>query len=185
MLKKLTLRLWLIAALGLVACSPVALPSPAAPGGPSDPKPSPAASMPLPPSPSPDEGVSSSPDQPMNNPTPADQPFAPQPDDARLIAGNAFLDSTELLAAESFPVQYTLRLQGSLPTPCHQLRVKVSPPDASKNVAVDVYSVVDGDMVCAQVLKAFDASVPLGTAVPVTNGPYQLLVNGEPVGELK
>jgi hypothetical protein len=176
MLNQLMRRLALLSALSLAACQPLSLGSPTAPASP--PRPTKVVT----PSPSPDDAVSVTPEEPMTNPTPLPQPFAPQPSDAKLVTGNAFIDSAEVIVAESFPPQYTLHLQGSLPTPCHQLRVRVSPPSASKQVAVEVYSVVDGNKVCAQVLQDFEARVPLGS---FTGGPYQLLVNGEQVAELK
>ena len=84
----------------------------------------------------PDQPVSATPLPPDSSPEPAPTPaYAPQPGDAALIRGEVFLDSAQLLIRESYPPQVTLTLAGSLPTPCHQLRVAVAAPDAQGRTA--------------------------------------------------
>lgn len=126
---------------------------------------------------------------PMNESTHAETPSPPQtgnsipsPADSNFIRGKVYLDSLELLTLESFPLQFTLALKGSLPTPCHQLRVSVSPPDADNKVIVDVYSISDPDEMCAQVLEPFEVNFPLGS---FPAGRYTLWVNGEMVTEFQ
>jgi hypothetical protein len=117
--------------------------------------------------------------------TPGAQPWEPQPDDARLTRGEVFLDGAEVLVLESFPLQVRLHLAGSLPTGCHQLRVAVTPPDANNAIAVEVYTVVDPNLMCAQVLAEFDQAIPLGS-FPTDehpSGSYTVVVNGETAGE--
>jgi hypothetical protein len=122
-----------------------------------------------------------SPDTPVNNLTPApESPYAPQPGDDALQRGNAFVEATDILVLESFPLQFQLSLSGNLPTPCHELRIVVAEPDANANIAVDVYSVVDPSLICIQVLKAFQASINLGS---FPTGHYTVTVNGEAAGE--
>jgi len=111
---------------------------------------------------------------------PALHPFAPQPGDSSLERGPVYLDSAEMLIMESFPVQIRLALTGSLPTPCHSLRVSVADPDPENRIAIEVYSLVDPNMVCVQVLAPFEAGIPLGS-YPV--GHYTVLINGQPAGE--
>jgi hypothetical protein len=106
--------------------------------------------------------------------------FTPIPTDANLVRGDAFLDSTKLLTMESSPLQFMLVLKGSLPTPCHQLRVDVSLPDSENKIVVDVYSVVEADAICAQVVEPFEENVPLGS---FPTGHYALWVNEELVTE--
>lgn len=108
-------------------------------------------------------------------------PYAPQPGDGALQRGNAYLDSTEISLMESFPPQVGLRLVGNLPTPCHQLRVAVSEPDAEKNIRVEIYSVVQKDVVCVEVLQPFEVSLNLGS---YPQGSYSLLVNGSEIGQV-
>lgn len=114
--------------------------------------------------------------------TPQKSNFIPSPVDSKLIRGNVYLDSIELLTLESFPLQFTLALQGSLPTPCHQLRVSVSPPDTDHKVIVDVYSISNPDEMCAQALEPFEVNFPLGS---FPAGGYTLWVNGEMVTEFQ
>ena len=126
----------------------------------------------------PDTAVTSPPEPitPATNPS----PFAPMPGDENLTRGEVFVQESSLLIRESFPPQIALTLKGELPTPCNQLRVQINPPDASNNINIDVYSVVNPDMMCTQVLKPFDENVELGT---FPSGHYSVFVNQELVGE--
>jgi hypothetical protein len=108
-------------------------------------------------------------------------PWQPQTADQGLQRGEAFVNGVDLLVAESFPPQYRLHLQGALPTPCHQLRVEVSPPDSQMNIQVSVYSVVDPSAICAQVLAPFDVMVPLQG---LSTGKYSVMVNGQEAGSI-
>jgi hypothetical protein len=112
-------------------------------------------------------------------PLPGNAPWQPQPGDGSLSTGNVFIEELGILAQESYPPQYTLHLSGSLPTPCHQLRVAVSPPDARRQIEVKVYSLVAAEMMCVQVLKPFSASVPLND---LPAGKYSVWVNGVQAG---
>ncbi len=105
---------------------------------------------------------------------------APQPVDAGLSIGNAYLESTDLLILESYPIQVNLYLSGNLPTPCHHLRVKINDPDKDNRIYVDVYSVSNPETMCTQVLEPFDTTVSLGSFSP---GHYEVYVNGEMIGE--
>jgi len=91
-----------------------------------------------------------------------------------------YIDSATLIAATSYPPQIFLLLNGSLPTPCHQLRVEVSEPDGQNRVRVEAYSLVDPNAICVQVLKAFEASIRLGS---YASGHYTVWLNGKRVGE--
>jgi len=120
---------------------------------------------------------------PRNGSTPMetpDMPFAPKPNDKNLTRGNVFIKESGLLIRESFPSQITLSLSGDLPTPCHELRVEIKEPDSENKINVEVYSVVDPDQVCIQVLEPFQANIDLGT---FPSGHYAVWVNGEIVGE--
>jgi hypothetical protein len=120
---------------------------------------------------------------PYNGSTPMetpDMPFAPKPNDKNLTRGNVFINESGLLIRESFPPQITLSLSGDLPTPCHELRVDVKEPDSENNIHAEVYSVVDPDQVCIQVLERFQANIDLGT---FPSGHHTVWVNGEKAGE--
>lgn len=123
-------------------------------------------------------------DEPVNSETPsAPQPdgYAPSPSDLTLTRGEAYVDETNLLALESYPLQFMLNLKGSLPTPCHQLRVAVSAPDSENKILVDVYSVSSPDSICVQVLEPFEVNIPFGS---FPTGHYTVWVNGKQVTEL-
>jgi hypothetical protein len=107
-------------------------------------------------------------------------PYSPQAGDEQLMRANAYLDSSQINIMESYPIQIGLSLQGSLPTPCHLLRVDISQPDAKKRIQIDVYSIVDPDKICVQMLQAFDANISLGS---FPTGHYSIWVNTEQVGE--
>lgn len=106
--------------------------------------------------------------------------YAPRPGDDTLLRGEIYLDSSDLLAMESFPVQYSLALKGSLPTPCHELRVVYHEPDANNKIALDVYSVADPNAVCTQMLQPFEQSIYLGS---FPSGHYTVWVNGKQAAE--
>jgi len=111
---------------------------------------------------------------------PRTNPFAPKPGDEQLTRGNVFLDEAGLLIRESYPPQISVALRGTLPTPCHELRAEISVPDQENKIAVDVYSVVDPDKVCIQVLEAFEEQIGLGT---FPSGHYSVWVNDQLAGE--
>ena len=133
-----------------------------------------------------EEPTAGSPDNPVTspaNPEPGDPsaaPWEPRPGDEKLDRGEAFVQASDILVLESFPPQYVLNLEGALPTPCHELRVDVSEPDADNRILVEVYSVVDPEQVCIQILEPFTANVPLGS---FPDGSYTLWLNGEQISE--
>ncbi len=131
--------------------------------------------------------VEADPNTPVVNPpeevneTPLpENPYQPLESDAALQRGEVFIDTTDLLVLESYPVQINLVLQGNLPTPCHQLRIVVNQPDEQNRILVNVYSVTDPEQVCIQVLEGFEVTYSLGS---YPSGNYTVLVNGEEVGQ--
>ena len=107
-------------------------------------------------------------------------PLAPKPGDENLTRGNVFIEEYGLMIRESFPPQVSLAFSGNLATPCHELRAVVSEPDEENKIIVDVYSVVDPNMICTQVLKPFQANMDLGT---FPTGHYTVWISGEMAGE--
>ena len=162
MLRK-TLFIILISTIGLAAC-----------GG--------AAATPVEPSPLPPDSIATHEPgviDPLPLPLP-ESPFAPQPGDAALQRGPVFLDATELLQLESYPIQINVHLQGELPSPCHQLRVVVSAPDAQNQIQLDVYSLAEPNAVCVAMTQPFDENISLGS---FPAGKYTVWVNGVMIGE--
>lgn len=109
-------------------------------------------------------------------------PWQPRPGDEALTRGEAFVNKHQFLVLESFPPQYLLELEGALPTPCHQLRVDIRPPDAQNRILVEVYSLVDPTAICAQVLSSFQASVKLDH---LPAGKYTVLVNNTEISQIE
>ena len=128
----------------------------------------------------PDTTVTSPPGDNMSTNEPFTNPFAPQPGDADLTRGNVYINEASLIIRESFPPQVSLTLAGDLPTPCNQLRAEISAPDPENKIRVDVYSVIDPNRICVQVLEPFEESIDLGT---FPTGHYTVWVNGEMAGE--
>lgn len=168
----------LLCSLFLFACAPAAEPP-----APATPPPTAAGTQ------TPDRSPTntSPPDQPVTSPPEpgeaddSDEPYAPQPGDGALQSGPVFIETQDVLTLESFPPQFVLRLTGALPTPCHRLRIRIDPPDAGGQLKVRVYSLVDPNAICAQVLQSFEASMPLRG---LEAGKYSVAVNDAPVAEI-
>ncbi len=132
--------------------------------------------------------VENPPTEPLPDPTQAIAPEKPQPTgsgisaDAGMLRGEVFIDGVDLLIRESFPIQLAVIIKGNLPTPCHKLRVDVSRPDEQNRIAVLVFTVVNPDEICIQVLSPFEEQVQLTN---LTEGTYSVWVNGSRVGEFK
>jgi inhibitor of cysteine peptidase len=118
--------------------------------------------------------------QAANSQPQASDPLEPLPNEASMSRGEVTISSQELLIMESYPLQVALLIEGTLPTPCHMLRVEVSEPDDENRIMVEAYSLVDPTVICAQVLQEFDENIPLGS---YPDGTYTVLLNGEEVGE--
>jgi hypothetical protein len=141
----------------VVACSPL----PVATGGP-------------------DQAVTDPPGD--NSPTeePVRNPFSPQAEDEDLTRGNVYLGEASVVIRESFPPQISLSVSGDLPTPCNQLRAEIGAPDQDNKIEVELYSVINPEKACVQVLEPFEETIELGT---FPAGHYTVWVNGEMIGE--
>ena len=98
------------------------------------------------------------------------------------VRGNIFISEAGIAVFESFPIQVVLYISGELPTPCHQFQAFVSPPDLDNKINVDVYTVVEPDAVCIQIMQPFEESVSI-PMIGQEDGKYSVWVNGEKVGE--
>jgi hypothetical protein len=107
-------------------------------------------------------------------------PLDPIPGEENMKRGQAFIDKSEVLLLESYPLQVTLHLIGTLPTPCHHLRAKVSGPDAENRIQVELYSLADPEEICIQVIQEFETRLPLGS---FPDGSYTIWLNSKQVGE--
>jgi hypothetical protein len=100
--------------------------------------------------------------------------YRPRAGDVDLRRAKAYVNSAQLSVRESGPATVELLLEGSLPTPCHKLRVDLHTPDAHGRIDVQVYSVADPHKMCIQVLADFSATVPVET---YPAGQYTVWVN--------
>jgi hypothetical protein len=118
---------------------------------------------------------------PTANLLPTSQPEQTQPAGNGLIQNDVYLDKVELVMSGSHPAQPTIRLQGTLPTPCNKLQVDVGKPDSSNKIQVQVYSQIDPTQMCAQVLVPFTQDVPIKN---LSSGSYSVWVNGKQAGKI-
>lgn len=130
--------------------------------------------------PPPDTAVTSPPADNMPPTEPIVDPFSPKPGDSNFTRGNVFISEADLVIRESYPPQISLLLSGNLPTPCHQLRVKINEPDSQNKIDIEAYSVLDSDRACIQVLEPFEEHIDMGTFL---TGHYTAWLNGEMIGE--
>jgi hypothetical protein len=131
-------------------------------------------------SPPPDTAVTSPPVNEIPPVGPHANPFSPKPGDEQLSRGDVFINEQSLVIRESYPPQISLSLKGELPTPCHALRAEIAPLDAENKIQIAVYSVVEPNVACTQVLEPLEEFIDLGTFPP---GHYSVWVNGELAGE--
>lgn len=103
---------------------------------------------------------------------------APPPVEPAPEPGQVYVDSSEILLMESYPVEVVLLVRGHLPTPCHALLSQVSGPDAEGRIEVTLTSEAPPDVVCAQVLEPFEERILLGS---YTDGDFTVWLNGEPI----
>lgn len=94
--------------------------------------------------------------------------------------GPVYVDSTDILYLESFPVQVQLAVTGSLPTPCDRLAWDVQ--QDSDGIAVSLWSESDADAFCASVLAPFEVSIPLGA---FETADLALTLNGDDIGRVQ
>ena len=119
-----------------------------------------------------------SPDEPVDSGDPP--PPTTGPLEVPLDASPFFVDSTDILLMESFPVQVALRVNGNLPSPCHQPVWEVE--DDGEAIHVTLATVAADDRVCTQVLVPTELSVPLGS---FESGRRTVILNGEEVGDFE
>lgn len=110
----------------------------------------------------------------------AGSPLDPLPNEDKMTRGSLLVDKMDVLLLESYPLQVMLNVSGSLPTPCHYLRASFNQPNEKNEIQVELYSLVEPDKVCIQVLQSFETTIPLGS---FADGTYTILVNGEKAGE--
>jgi len=134
-------------------------------------------------SPYPDPSVTGNAPVSSDNPgagNPYPSPLDAIPGEENMQRGEVFLDKIELNSLESYPVQVMLHVTGDLPTPCYRLRAKMTGPDDQNQIQIDLFSLVNPEDVCTQMLQPFGASFSLGS---FKDGKYTVWLNGKQVGE--
>jgi hypothetical protein len=111
-----------------------------------------------------------------------DNPYAPQPGDGDLMYNDITIDSSSVFLAESQPLQLMVNFAYFQPTPCNQLRVEISAPDAGNHINLKAYAVTEKDKPCALMALAtpLQASLNLGG---FPKGHYFVVLNGNQIGE--
>jgi len=110
-----------------------------------------------------------------------DNSYAPPTDDTGKQRGEVILTSINL--SERFdlaPIQNELRVLGSMPGTCSELRIVINPPNETYQIHVEVYSVVDPILKCENVFQQFDATILLGL---YSAGRYTIWVNDAYIGD--
>ena len=104
-------------------------------------------------------------------------PIGDRPTTTLPVAGRfpVYIDGVEFVMLESWPVQVNAIVRGNLPTPCQGLAWDLGEPDAGGRITLTMWSTVDMDQVCIQVLHPFEQSISLGS---FTSGSYTLVLNG-------
>lgn len=91
-----------------------------------------------------------------------------------------YVDGTEILYLESFPVQVQLLVDGALPTPCHEPAWEVA--DGETSVDVTLWSTSDPELLCASVLEPVQLLIPLGS---YESADLDVTLDGEIVGRIE
>jgi lysophospholipase L1-like esterase len=87
-------------------------------------------------------------------------PYASKATDSNRTRGNVDISAASLTAHGT--EGYTLTIEGNLPTPCHELRLKI--PDkanAEESLRIEAWSVFDPKSMCMQALKPFSVAVEI------------------------
>lgn len=114
--------------------------------------------------------------------SPGSNPYAVQPGDSAMMEGTVRIVSANISLAESYPPQVMLHFAYFQPTPCYNLRVVTSQPDAQNRINVKAYVVAEKDKPCTLMALAtpLEANLNLGS---FPKGHYSVWLNSAKVGE--
>jgi hypothetical protein len=87
-----------------------------------------------------------------------------------------------MFLAESQPPQVMVHLAYFQPTPCYQLRVEPSGPNAQNQINLKAYAVAEKDKPCSlmALTTPLQANLNLGS---LPKGHYTVFLNGNQIGE--
>jgi hypothetical protein len=111
-----------------------------------------------------------------------ENPYEPRMYDLTMKQDGVILTSTNLSERYDLtPIRAELHVQGSMPSVCSELRIKVNPPDNQYQINIDIYGVTNQKLNCENVFQRFDTTILLGVYSP---GQFTILVNDNIVGSL-
>ncbi len=111
----------------------------------------------------------------------AGRPPVTPPGGAGVSLGPVYVDQTQLISLESYPVQVVLQVDGHLPDPCHEAVWSVSGPDSLGRVQVELHSQAPAEQACIQIVAPMNLRIPLGS---FGQGRYSVWLNGTQVGTI-
>ena len=101
--------------------------------------------------------------------------YRPQSSDASLRLGGVIINNVNLIERFDLdPFRVEVKLSGSLPSVCNELRINVIPPNEAYQIYIEVYSLINTDLNCDNVFQQFEASLLLGV---YSDGRYTVWVN--------
>lgn len=107
-------------------------------------------------------------------------PYSRKPGDEKLAHGAVTIDKVTSATAQEAR-EIVLTIAGSLPTPCHELRLRIpAAPPADGVIRIEAWSVTDPDRLCAQVLHPFSVQVPVQAGAA-----SKIVINGTPYGQIR
>ena len=95
----------------------------------------------------------------------------------RPATGPFFLESTELMVTEGFPLQIFVSVEGSLPTPCDEVDWVITVGD--DRIDIDLYAVADPTVICIAMLQPIAFTISVGSFEKCSCTVY---INGDEVG---
>ncbi len=120
------------------------------------------------------------------SPTPVafqvDNQYASQAGDDALASDTVEFVSAEAANLGGSPAQVQLTISYRLPTPCHQTRVIVNPPDSENRIYIKMYSLFKANTPCALMPLATPLQAVL-TLSSLPAGHYALFVNDAKAAE--
>ena len=93
------------------------------------------------------------------------------------IEGPFFVEGSDLLIMESFPIQVRLDVSGTVPTPCNEPFWRIT--DDGTTLSVELFTATDPDLACIQVIGEKEAQIELGSWAGESR---TVVLNGEEVG---
>jgi hypothetical protein len=100
----------------------------------------------------------------------------PSADDDKMTRGKVFIDSVKVLQGSNpSSAGGLLKISGSLPNPCNQLRANLVDPTLSNfTISLEIYSLIDREKICIQSIAPFELNIPLNE---LKTGSYTVVIN--------